>query len=78
MRAVLLLLAILVAAPAAAGTPAPARHTIVLRPAPARPAIVFVDDGKPVMHVKLVKLARTPPPRCVKDRRGAIRCAITY
>ena len=78
MRAALILIAILVAAPASASTPAPARHTIVLRRGPDRPVIVIVDDGKPVAHVKLVKLAHTPPPRCAKDRRGAVRCTITY
>jgi hypothetical protein len=76
VRALLVAL-LLAAAPAAAGTPR--KHTIlIVKHDPPTPVVLTIDGGERVMHVKLTKLAKTPPPACKTDRRGVVRCVITY
>jgi hypothetical protein len=40
--------------------------------------VILHIDGVRRTTVRLVPLAVTPPPRCQRDRTGALRCRITY
>ena len=72
------LIAAAVAAPAAAGTPRVQLHRVTIVAREPKPVVITIDDKATTLHVTLRKLPTTPPPQCKTDRRGDVRCAITY
>ena len=77
MRTIALAL-LLIAAPAAAGTPrVHTIHLTVVAREP-KPVVITIDDRAPVVPIVMRKLPTTPPPRCATDRRGSVVCAITH
>src|SRR5215831_1555402 len=58
-------------APAPSRGPLP-RTPIVITLRNDRPPIIV--DAQQLPPIRLQPLARTPPPRCKKDRRGTVRC----